>query len=241
MFDLEKSIATWRRQMLAAGIKDIESLDELENHLREEVDRQIKLGQQPERAFEIAVDQIGRPALLKAEFSKVNETWPVWQKLKALLRFNKLPSPSFKDFAPPGMQTLELAAGEARSFYHDYIGTEHILLGVLNSESTIISNVMQRLGVNEKAIRVEVVKLAGNGPAHEISGNIPYTPRAKNALQIAGDEARALNQPQIKPEHILLGLILEGSGLAWRVLENLGIRIENVRKEILRETSKAGS
>jgi Clp amino terminal domain, pathogenicity island component len=233
MFDLEKSIAQWRRQMLAAGIKATESLDELENHLREEVEKQIKLKQKPERAFEIAVDQIGLAALLKAEFAKVSETRLVWQKLKALLGFNRIPSPSFEDFAPVGVQTLELAAGEARSFRHDYIGTEHILLGLLKSESTIVSNVMRRLGVEENTLRIEIEKFVGNGPVHEIPAIIPYTPRAKNALHLAGNEARALNQPQINPEHILLGLIVEGDGVAWRALKNLGIQIEDARRELL--------
>lgn len=241
MFDLEKSIAQWRRQMLGAGIKAPESLDELENHLREEVEKQIKLGQTPERAFEIAVDQIGRPALLKVEFAKVDKPWPVWQKLRTLLGFNKIPSPSFRDFAPVGAQTLELAAGEARNLRHDYIGTEHILLGLLKSESTIVSNVMRRLGIEERALRIEIEKFVCNGPAHQISTNIPYTPRAKNALQLAGNEARAFNQPQINPEHILLGLIREGDGVAWRALKNLGIRVERVREEILRETGKTSS
>jgi Clp amino terminal domain, pathogenicity island component len=238
MFDLEKSIVKWRRQMLAAGIKATESLDELENHLREEVEKQIELGRKPERAFEIAMDQIGRPTPLKAEFAKIEETWPVWQRLKALLVFN-ISSPSFKDFAPVGIHTLELAAGEARSFRHNYIGTEHILLGLLKSESTVVANVMRRLGVDEEAIHA-VVKSVGKGLNQEISGDIPYTPRAKNALRIAGKEARALNQAQINPEHILLGLILEGHGLAWRVLKNLEIHSEDVRKEISRETGNAG-
>ena len=238
MFELEKSIVKWRRQMLAAGIKATESLDELENHLREEVEKQIKSGQKPERALEIAVDQIGRPSPLKAEFAKVEETWLT--KLKALLGLNKILPPPFKDFAPVGMQSLELAAGEARDRYHNYIGTEHILLGLLKSESSVISNVMRRLGVDEKAIRIEVEKFTANGPTPGASVNIPYTPRAKNALQLAGKEARALHQPQINPEHILLGLIVEGDGIAWRVLKNLGIRGKKVRKEILKETGTAG-
>jgi hypothetical protein len=234
MFNLEQSIALWRQQMLAAGIKTTESLDELENHLREDVAEQIKSGQKPERAFEMAADQIGQAALLKAEFAKVGEPWPLWQKLRTLLGFNKIPAPSFKDFAPIGVQTLELAAREARNFRHDFIGTEHILLGLLKSESTIVSNVMRRLGVDPKAVRIEIKKFVGNGPVHEISAN-PYTPRAKNALQLAGNEARAFNQTRIKPEHILLGLIREGDGVAWRALKNLGIQIEDARRELLVE------
>ena len=242
MFDLEQAIAQWRGQMLAAGIKTAESLDELENHLREEVQKQVKSGQKPKQAFDIAVDQIGRPAVLKTEFAKVDETWPrlIWQKLRTLLGINKIPSPSFNDFAPVGIQTLEMAAEEARNFRHDYIGTEHILLGLLKSNSTIVSKVMRSLGVEEKTVRIEIEKFVPGGPAHEGSLNTPYTPRAKNALRLAGKEARALGQPQINPEHILLGLIREGDGVAWRVLKNLKIHIENVREEILRETGRAG-
>jgi hypothetical protein len=233
MFELEKSIAQWRQQMLAAGIKTTDSLDELENHLREEVRKQIALGQKPERAFEIAVEQMGRPSVLKKESAKVHEPWLVWQKLKALLGFAQIPSPSYEDFAPVGVQALELAAGEARNFHHNFIGTEHILLGLLKSESTIVSNVMRRLGVEERTIRIEIEKFVPNGPVNEISEKIPYTPRAKNALQLAGNEARALNQPQINPEHIFLGLIREGDGVAWRALKNLGIQIEDARRELL--------
>jgi hypothetical protein len=233
MFDLENAIAQWRQQMLAAGIKRAESLDELENHLREEMEKQIKLGQKSEQAFEIAAMQIGQAAPLKAEFAKVGETWAVWHKLRTFLGFNKNPSPSLEDFAPTGAQTLELAAGEARNFHHNFIGTEHILLGLLQSESTIVFNVMRRLGVEENAVRIEIEKFFGGLPAHEISVNVPYTPRAKNALQLAGNEARAFNQPQINPEHILLGLIREGEGVAWRVLKALGIQIEDARRELL--------
>ncbi|HTV40201.1 MAG TPA: Clp protease N-terminal domain-containing protein [Candidatus Sulfotelmatobacter sp.] len=230
IFDLEQSIEYWRRHMFAAGIKATKSLDELENHLREEVEEQIKLGQKPDRAFEMAADQIGGAAALKAEFAKVDGIWPSWQKIMTFLGFNKIPAP---DFAPAGMQSLGLAAGEARNFCHDYIGTEHILLGLFKSESTVVSNVVRRLGVDEKAVRIEIGKFVGNGPVHEIPMSIPYTPRAKNALQLAGNEARALNQQQINPEHILLGLIREGDGIAWRALKNLGIRIEDVRRELL--------
>ncbi len=239
MFNFEKAIAEWRQQMLAAGIKTAESLDELENHLREEVEKQIKSGQNPRQAFETAIDQIGGPAILKKEFAKVDEPWPVWQKLRTLLGFNRISSPSLIDFAPVGIQTLELAAGEARNFRHDYIGTEHLLLGLLKSNSTIVSNALRKLGVDEKAIRVEIEKFVPNGSVHDISANIPYTPRAKSALQLAGNEARALSQPRIDPEHILLGLIREGDGVAWRALKNLGIHIENAREEILRQTGRA--
>jgi Clp amino terminal domain, pathogenicity island component len=239
MFDLEQAISRWRRQMLAAGIRTAESLDELENHLREEVEKQIKSGQNPTQAFETAIDQIGRPAVLKKEFAKVDGPWPVWKKLRTLFGFNKIPSPSLVDFAPVGIRTLEMAAGEARNFRHDYIGTEHLLLGLLKSESTIVSNVMRSLGVDEKAIRIEIEKFVPNGPVHENSVKIPYTPRAKSALRLAGKEAHASSQLQIDPEHILLGLIREGDGVAWRALKNLGIHIENAREEILRQTGRA--
>src|SRR5215469_18035630 len=153
MFDLEQAIAQWRRQMLAAGIQSAESLDELENHLREEVNERMKSGQKPKQAFEIAVDKIGRPRLLKAEFAKVDGTWLIWQKIRTFLGLNKIPSPALIDFAPVGVQTLELAAVEARNFRHDYIGTEHILLGLLKSDSMIVSRVLRSLGVEEKVLR----------------------------------------------------------------------------------------
>jgi hypothetical protein len=242
MFDLEQSIAEWRKQMLAAGIKSPVLLDELESHLREEIEEQTKSGNSPQQAFEMAVDRIGQAILLRQEFAKAGETkWSIWQKLKTMFGLNTILSPSLEDFDPTAVQALGFAAGEARGFYHDYIGTEHILLGLVKSESNIVSKVMRRLGVEDKAIRVEIGKFVGKGPEHEIAANIPYTPRAKNALQLAAREARTLNHPHVNPEHIFLGLILEGDGVAWRALKNLGIQIESAREEVLREMSRAGS
>jgi hypothetical protein len=237
MFDLEQSIATWRRQMLAAGIK-ISALDELESHVREAIKQQCKLGIAERDAFKIAIGEIGSMKELRTEFAKAGKAkWAAWQKLKRLLGFDK--TPAFENFAPAAIQALGFAAGEARGFHHNYIGTEHVLLGLIKSESKVVSKVIQRLGVEDKALRGEIEKFLGQGQPHEVSTNIPYTPRVKRALGLAACEARALNQPHINPEHIFLGLILESGGFAGRALKNLGIQIGTARQEVLREMGMA--
>jgi ATP-dependent Clp protease ATP-binding subunit ClpC len=119
---------------------------------------------------------------------------------------------------------------------HDFIGTEHVLLGLLKSQSGIVPNVMGRLGVEFDSIRAEIEKVIGPGlPAHRVAANIPYTPRATRALALAAKEAEGLNQAQVSPEHIFLGLIKEGTGVAAVVLNNLGVDIGRARGEIVKE------
>jgi hypothetical protein len=240
MFNLEQSIAEWRQQVLAAGIKTPVPLEELESHLREETEQQVRAGTDEARAFEIAVQRIGQPAPLKKEFMKTaNFKWMLWQKIKPLFGIRDVPA--LDTFEPAALQTLNLAAGEARGFHHNFIGTEHILLGLIKPESNMVSKVMRRLGVEDKAIRIEIEKFVGHGPANEVSVKIPFTPCARKALRLAADTARTLNQPYVNAEHIFLGLILEGDGVAGRVLKNFGIQIENAREEVLREIRRAGS
>jgi hypothetical protein len=237
MFDLEQAILEWRRQMLAAGIRTPEAVDELEGHLRDDVEAQRRSGIAAERAFENAVQRLGSAALLKKEFAKTAAPhWRLLRKLKAALPgFREIPIPALDDFAPAARQTLELAPEEARHFHHDFVGTEHVLLGLAQSQSAIVSNIMRRLGISAEAVRQEIEKVVFFGPAHPAAANIPLTPRARKALQLAAVEARKLNQPRVNPEHIFLGLILEGSGVAALVLKNLGVRIERAREETLKE------
>lgn len=233
MFDLEQAILDWRKQMLAVGIKP-SALEELEGHLREETEAQVKLGLSEPQAFEMAVDQIGQAMLLKEEFMKTGETkWAILRRLKTM--FLGFPLPSSEDFATTAKQNLELATEEARGFHHNFVGTEHILLSLIKSNSGIVSKVMRRLGVESEAVRMGIKRFVGHGPMGEVSVKIPFTPRARKALWLAADTARALNQPCIKAEHIFLGLILEGDGVAGRVLKNFGVQIESAWQAVSRE------
>lgn len=236
MFDLEQSISKWRQQMLAAGIKSPVPLEELESHLREDIEQQVRAGADEARAFEIAAQRIGSPAPLKKEFMKTgNFKGMLWQTVKSLFGIRDVSLPALDAFAPAAQQTLELAPSEARCFNHNYVGTEHLLLGLTKSGSKSVSNVLQKLGVKNEALRREIERFAPVGPEAVTAAKIPYTPRAREALQLAAEEARNLNQPHIKAEHIFLGLLREGGGVAAVVLKNLGIRLEKARVEVLKE------
>jgi Clp amino terminal domain, pathogenicity island component len=236
MFNLEQSIAEWRRQMLAAGIKTPVPLEELESHLREDIEQQVRTGADEARAFEMAVQLIGSPAPLKKECMKTaNFKWMLLQTVKSLFGIRNVPLPALDTFEPAAQQTLELAPSEARCFNHNYVGTEHLLLGLIKSGSKSVSNVLQKLGVKSEALRREIERFVPVGPEAVTAAKIPYTPRAREALQLAANEARKLSQPQIKAEHIFLGLLREGSGVAAVVLKKLGVRLEKARAEVLKE------
>jgi ATP-dependent Clp protease ATP-binding subunit ClpC len=140
------------------------------------------------------------------------------------------------NFTPRAQQVLALARKEAERFHHNYVGTEHLLLGLINLGQGVAVNVLQRLGLSLESVRDAVEKqVAGDGPESKPSGNIPYTPRVKKVLALAGKEAKALNHSYVGTEHILLGLLREGEGVAARVLRSLEIDIERCRNEILAE------
>jgi hypothetical protein len=236
MFNLEQSIAEWRRQMLAAGIKSPVPLEELECHLREEIEQQIRAGADEARAFQIAVLNIGQAAPLKKEFMKTGNFKSVlWQKVKSVLGIRTVSLPALDTFEPAALQTLQLAPAEARHLNHTFVGTEHLLLGLIKSGSKSVSNVMQKLGVKSDALLREIEQFVPVGPAAVTAAEIPYTPRAREALQLAAVEARKLNQPHVKAEHIFLGLVREGGGVAAIALKNLGVRLETARAEVLKE------
>ncbi len=138
-------------------------------------------------------------------------------------------------FTPRAQQVLQLARKEADRFNHGYVGTEHVLLGIIALGQGVAVNVLQRLGVNLEAVRLEVEKAVGVGPETKTVGNLPFTPRVKKVLALAGSEARALNHAYVGTEHILLGLLREGEGVASRVLRNLNIDLEKTRVEIMKE------
>ncbi len=142
---------------------------------------------------------------------------------------------NLSNFTPRAQQVLALARKEADRFNHNFVGTEHLLLGLIKLGQGVAVNVLHKMGLDLDTVRMEVEKQVGTGPDQKMIGNIPYTPRVKKVLSLAGKEAKALNHTYVGTEHILLGLLREGDGVAARVLKNLDIDIELTRQEILKE------
>ena len=139
------------------------------------------------------------------------------------------------NFTPRAQQVLALARKEADRFHHNYVGTEHILLGLIKLGQGVAVSVLQKMGLDLETVRGAVEKQVGVGQESKAQPSIPYTPRVKKVLALAGKEAKALNHSYVGTEHILLGLLREGEGVAARVLKSLEIDIERTRNEILRE------
>ena len=139
------------------------------------------------------------------------------------------------NFTPRAQQVLALARKEADRFNHNYVGTEHILLGLIKLGQGVAVNVLQKLGLDLDTVRMQVEQQVGSGPETKMVGNIPYTPRVKKVLALASKEAKQLNHSYVGTEHILLGLLREGEGVAAQVLRNLDINLDKARNEILRE------
>ena len=142
---------------------------------------------------------------------------------------------SMNNFTPRAQQVLALARKEADRFNHSFVGTEHLLLGLINLGQGVAVNVLQKMGLDLETVRLEVEKQVGTGPDQKLAGNIPYTPRVKKVLELTKKEAKALHHTYVGTEHILLGLLREGEGVAARVLKNLDIDIDLCRQEILQE------
>jgi ATP-dependent Clp protease ATP-binding subunit ClpC len=139
------------------------------------------------------------------------------------------------DFTPRAQQVLALARKEAERFNHNYVGTEHLLLGLIKLGQGVAVNVLQRMGLDLEGVRMEVEKHVGPHPETKMLWNIPYTPRVKKVLALAGKEAKALNHSHVGTEHILLGLLREDEGIAARVLKSLEVDPVRTRNEILKE------
>ncbi len=139
----------------------------------------------------------------------------------------------FNRFTERARKVIVFAKEEARRFNHDYIGTEHLLLGLIREGEGVAASVLQKLGVDLESIRIEVEKLVQPGPQTQVVGDIPFTPRSKKALELAAEEARALGHNYIGTEHLLLGLVKEGEGMAYRVLLNLGLDLGKLRNEVM--------
>src|SRR5271165_2133279 len=142
---------------------------------------------------------------------------------------------SMNNFTPRAQQVLALARKEADRFNHNFVGTEHLLLGLIKLGQGVAVNVLQKLGLDLETVRMEVEKQVGTGPDQKMIGNIPYTPRVKKVLALASKEAKALNHTYVGTEHLLLGLLREGDGVAAKVLRALDVDIEQCRQEILKE------
>jgi len=138
----------------------------------------------------------------------------------------------FNRFTERARKVILLAKEEAKRFNHDYIGTEHILLGLLREGEGVAAVVLQKMGLNLQQIRMEIEKIVKPGPPTVVSGDIPFTPTAKKVVELSSEEARSLGHNYIGTEHILLGLIREGEGVASQVLMNLGLDLNKVREEI---------
>jgi hypothetical protein len=347
MFNLDQAIAEWRRQMNSAGLKSREILDELESHLREDVEQQMRSGIAAKTAFDEAVLRVGAAEKLNQEFGKITlpqprlsrraargyciaaalfvfaiETWTlliydvtpigrflgevfvllaagyigalpdlnrktlfgvrgwalrnaitavcngvviVWMCLLwlSLAHINVLPDwillnvvcwnlfaaaaftvvilaygtgPDMLDlWSPTAWRSFEFAEMEASRFRHDFIGTEHVLLGLMGEENGSVSNVLRKMGVRRETIRAEIEKIMGIGPQLHTDRKPVCTPRAKKALRLAIREAKSAGRNRVEPEHIFLGLLREGGGVAAKVLMGLGLNASAVREEIQKE------
>ncbi|HXT10196.1 MAG TPA: Clp protease N-terminal domain-containing protein [Candidatus Angelobacter sp.] len=333
--------------MAAEGIKSPVVLDELESHLREDVEQRMRGGTSPEQAFHDAALQMGTAGQLQSEFVKLSrpqarlseknlrigcaaiatfvfltQGWylmasdtglvgrlaglvlvaaiavyigflPALNRLAprlpggravckacsiiipsfvgvlyvSLARINLIPSgivvsvvfwslfmavvttgivlslgaePEVPNFWAPGVwQTFTVAQAEAVRFRHDFIGTEHLLLGLLQVEGSSVRKVLSRTGVSAESVRAEIEKFMGSGAFGLAGGGEPRcTPRAQKAFQLATREAQICHTQRADTEHLFLGLIREGSGIAARVLSALGVDVQTARREILDELAK---
>jgi ATP-dependent Clp protease ATP-binding subunit ClpC len=139
----------------------------------------------------------------------------------------------FERFTEKAIKVIMLAQEEARRLGHNFVGTEQILLGLIGEGTGIAAKVLKSMGVNLKDARVEVEKIIGRGSGF-VAVEIPFTPRAKRVLELSLEEARQLGHNYIGTEHLLLGLIREGEGVAARVLENLALDLTKIRTQVIR-------
>src|SRR5580658_7743583 len=145
----------------------------------------------------------------------------------------------FERFNEPAIKSIMWTQEEARRLGHNFVGTEMILLGLIREDSNAASSALQAMGVNLANARVETEKIIGRGSGF-VAVEIPFTPRAKRVLELSWDEARQLGHNYIGTEHLLLGLIREGEGVAARVLENLRVDLTKVRPLVIKLIGESG-
>jgi len=146
----------------------------------------------------------------------------------------------FERFTERAKQVVVLAQDEARALRHNYIGTEHILLGLLREEEGLAARVLESLDITVEEVRAQVARIIGPGDEPIVSGQIPFTPRAKKVLELSLREALSLKHNYIGTEHILLGLVRENEGVAARILVDFDADAETIRNEIMRVLSGPG-
>jgi len=147
----------------------------------------------------------------------------------------------FERFTERARQVVVLAQGEARALDHNYIGTEHLLLGLLREQEGVAGRALESLGVTLEEIRPRVMDIVGRGhPENVTTGQIPFTPRAKKVLELSLREALSLGHNYIGTEHLLLGLLREGNGAGARILQDAGAGAERIREAIVRTLSAEG-
>ena len=141
----------------------------------------------------------------------------------------------YERFTDRSRKVMQLANQEAQRFHHEYIGTEHILLGLVKEGSGVAANVLKNLDMDFRKIRREIEAIVQHGPGTDspLAGRLPHTPRAKKVIEYSIEEARNLNHNYIGTEHLLLGLLREQEGVAAQVLMNLGLSLERVRQEVM--------
>jgi ATP-dependent Clp protease ATP-binding subunit ClpC len=137
-------------------------------------------------------------------------------------------------WTPEVWQSFDVAHSEAVRFHHDFVGTEHLLLGLMQAEGSAIPTILGRMGVGCESVRAGIEKIVGSGGQSYAGQKIPYTPRAGKAFQLAIQEAQKGNSQRAGVEHLFLGLIREGGGVAAMVLKQLGVNLEDARKEVSR-------
>ena len=142
----------------------------------------------------------------------------------------------FERYTDRARKVMKLANQEAQRFNHEFIGTEHILLGLVKEGGGVSARVLENLGVQLEKIRSELQKSMQSGPDAVAPGELPYTPRGRKAIEFAFEEARTRGQNYVSTEHLLVALLREDEGVAAEVLTNLGLDVENVREEILKVT-----
>jgi len=140
----------------------------------------------------------------------------------------------YEVFTDRARKVMQLANQEAERFHHEYIGTEHILLGLVQEGSGTATHVLKNLDLDLNDIRVEIERIVQKRENAVTPGSLPQVPRVKQVIQYALEEAHNLNHPRVGTEHVLLGLLREESGVAAQILKNLGLRLENVRDEVQR-------
>lgn len=143
------------------------------------------------------------------------------------------------NFTPRAQQVLALSRLEAARFNHAFVGTEHVLLGLIRLGQGVAVIVLQKLGLDLDSTLKEVERQVGAGPEEKIIGNVPYTPRIKKVLAVAAREAKNLNHTYIGTEHILLGLLQENEGAAARVFKSFDVDMAMTRQEILKELTRS--